>query len=304
MSAALVAAGVRARVLLQHRLSRHELEQVARCGSLDAALELLDGWERFPEPPDGDLEAAQRWVAALTLLDIRVLAGWAPRSMWAPLRSLAAWFELVNVEDRLAYFLGGELRPAFQLGALGSAWPRGASTLDISDLRQVLRASAWGDPGSDRPTDIARHLHLTWVRTMLRDAPELSGWALGAVAVAIARGLAGDDRLTDQRPRVPGLGSQWLLADTLEELHRLLPPRAAWPLAEVDESGLWRAEAGWLRRIGHDAEVLARSPIGDRTAVLGAAAARMADMWRVDAALAAAALGGNSHAAEAFDALT
>ena len=49
-------------------------------------------------------------LAETVLWHLRVLAGWLPPAAVGRLRALAAWFELVNIEQRVDYLAGGELR--------------------------------------------------------------------------------------------------------------------------------------------------------------------------------------------------
>ena len=125
MSIGWVGASTRARLLLRRRIGAERAAQLARSLSLPEALLGLTGTAYGRELDPGlELEDAQREVAAATLLHFRLLAGWLPPGSAEFLRSLVGWYELVNVEDRLAYLHGAELRQPFDLGGLASVWPR------------------------------------------------------------------------------------------------------------------------------------------------------------------------------------
>lgn len=121
MSAGWVAGSVRARALAQRRVGRAGARRIAASGSLDSALRELTGTGYGGNAHPGlEVAEAQHGVAATVLWNLRVLAGWLPRDGVAMLRTLAAWFELANVDEMLAV-RGG---PAFDPGALATAWPR------------------------------------------------------------------------------------------------------------------------------------------------------------------------------------
>ena len=98
-----VAGSVRARHLLARRLGRSDAWALAQAPSLDDALERLAGSAYGHRCRPGlDLADAQRAVAGTALWHVRVLAGWTPPRGLEPVRALAAWFEIANVDDRLA----------------------------------------------------------------------------------------------------------------------------------------------------------------------------------------------------------
>lgn len=303
MSAGWIAGSVRARLLLERRLGAEEARAVASCGSLKAALARLSGTAYARAAAGGGLEGAQRAVAAVTLLELRILAGWLPRSAAEVVRTLGAWYELANVEDRLVYLLGGRLHRPFELGALAVVWPRAARAQTPAELRDVLRNSVWGDPGGDRPEELQLFLRLAWARRVLAAAPEAEQWALAAAALLLTRQvLLGG--AAPAGPSTPALGTGWRTASSLDDVRAALPARVAWPLAGLDSvDELWRAEAGWWRVVEREAEPLARGPREGRGVVVGTAALLGLDAVRVAAALGAAARGGGGAGREAFDAL-
>ena len=104
-----VAGSVRARHMLARRIGRDQARELVGAASLEDALARLSGsaYGRYLRA-GMDLASAQRALAETTLWHIRVLAGWASPQGLEAIRSLAAWFELVNIEDRLAFLGGGE----------------------------------------------------------------------------------------------------------------------------------------------------------------------------------------------------
>jgi hypothetical protein len=300
-----VAGSTRARLLLGRRTDSGTARSVAAAGSLEDGLARLAGTAYAEAAASAaTLETAQRAVASVLLLQFRLLLGWLPRSGAELMRSLGAWFELVNVEDRLAYLHGGGLRPAYELGALASAWPRAAGAESPAELRDALRTSAWADPGGDDVAAIHLGLRLAWARRVQAHVPDARAWVAGALALIAVRGLASGSRaLRDARsPALRDLGEEWRYAETLEELARALPARAKWVLTDAANAAQpWRAETAWWSRVGQDAERLAYGARGGRAVVVGAAALLALDAVRTAAALAAAAGGGV--ATEVVDAL-
>jgi hypothetical protein len=290
VSAGWVAGSVRGRLLLGRRLGQDGARSLASAPSLEAALSQLAGtaYARAATPGAG-LEEAERAVAASTLFALRVLAGWLPRGAIEVVRSLAAWFELANIEDRLAYLLGGDLLPPYELGALTAAWPRVALAQTPAELRLALGSSVWGDPGREDVGQIHLALRLAWARRVVAVAPEAGPWAAAAVALLRARAAAAG--LLVGPVRLPG-------RDPLPPLERRLvsAPRAA---AEQ----LWRAELDWWRSVAADAEWLARGAREGRGVIVGTVALLGLDAVRVRAALGVAARGGTPAAREALDAL-
>lgn len=306
MSAGWVAGSTRARLLLDRRIGAGEARSVARARDLEDALARLAGTAYAGAAAASPaLEDAQRAVASVLLLELRLLLGWLPRGCSELVRSLGAWFELVNVEDRLAYLRGSPLLPAFELGALASAWPRAAGAASPAELREALRTSVWADPGGDDEATMLLGLRLAWARRIQAQVPEARAWVGGALALTAARGLAvGSRALREARSTaLRDLGDDWRDAETLGELRRSLPPRAGWVLAGAgDTLQPWELEAAWWQRVGSDAEVLARAAREGRAVVVGAVALLALDATRVAAALAAAAAA-SEPAREVVDAL-
>lgn len=306
MGAGWVAGSVRARGLLQHRVGAETVRLVARSDSLESAAGILAAAGVLPPLAQAPgLEGAQRAMAANLALQVRLLAAWLPRDGAGALRALASWFELANIEDRLAYLGGAELRMPFELGVLSTVWADAAATQSADELRRLLAGSSWGDPGGTGSEDVHLALRLAWARRVSVQVPAARRWAAGAVALLLAGELFVAGRhADDDLVRRVRLGRGWAGAATVAELRAALPPTAAWALAGVEqEAGLWQAELGWWRRVAADAEAMTRGRLEGSGVVVGAVALLAFDTMLLGTALAAAATGGGTQALEVVDAL-
>jgi hypothetical protein len=298
-----VAGSTRARLLLENRVGRETTHRMARATGLGAAAEMLAGGRLAGAATERTLEAAQRAVADQLVLELRLLAGWLPAGAGGLIRTLAGWFEIVNIEDRLAYLLGADLRTPLHLGALASAWPGAEASETPGDLRAALRSSAWGDPGEDTPEAIHLGMRVAWARRVIRAAPEARAWAGAALALLLARErfLANTRWDALRLGTLPELGGGWVQAATLADFTSALPARVAFPLAGIDQpEDLWRGELRWWRWVEADAEALVRRSREGRAVVVGAVALLAADAVRAAAALASATTA-NAAAVGAFD---
>ena len=124
-----------------------------------------------------DLGSAQRAIAETALWHVRVLAGWMPPRGIELVRILAAWFELANAEDRLAYLAGGPLSTPFALGGLATAGASVHSALSVAELREALKESPWGDPGRVSTRYAARSRRTPAGRSPGSPSPMRSGLA-------------------------------------------------------------------------------------------------------------------------------
>ncbi len=304
MRVAWVGGAVRSRALLERRLGLNGALELAECQNLEGAVALLapTAYGRFVKPKL-DLEEAQRAVLATTLWHLRILAGWLPPAGSESIRALAAWFELANIEDRLAYLDGGSAPRPFELGSLSAAWSRAQHARTPSELRAVLATSVWGDPGGQSAPLVHAALRVAWARRTLIHAPEAARWVSGAAALAVAKefymGVVRSPEL--ELPRIPGLGSRWHGTNTLAAFVEALPEEAAWALDGVTAPGdLWRAELNWWSVVEQEALQMIRVDRADRGAVVGAAALLAVDAWRTVRALEIAARGGDPVLIEEF----
>ena len=85
-----------------------------------------------------DLVDAERGVRATALWHLRVLAGWLPPGGSDVVRMLAGGHEIANVEAHVAELAGAPHIVPFDLGALGTAWPRVQAARSISEVRAAL----------------------------------------------------------------------------------------------------------------------------------------------------------------------
>ncbi len=306
MSTAWVAAAVRARALAHRRVGAAGARALAGSDSLsDAIARLADTPYGHDVRAVDDLAQAQHGTAAALLWHLRVLGGWLPRSGTPALRALAAGFEVANTDEHLQMLRGDPAEPPFRLGSFATAWPRLVRTTSTREVRDVLTASAWGDPGGEGVRTIRLAMRLSWAVRVAFAVPQARDWAVGAATLLAARErLVAARRVPEDVVRLgePILGSQWADARSLHDLTAGLSPDASWALAEVTApDDLWRAEAAWWLRVEQDGFALLRRSGFGSDPVVGALAVLAADTWRVRAALEAAAAG--PRAREPFDAL-
>lgn len=306
MTTAWVAGSVRARAMTRRRLGRVTVRDLARSPSLEAALAAL---VRSPYGHDvrtgQTLAEAQRAVVGTVVWNLRVLAGWAPPDGVTMLRVLLGALEAANVEDHLRRLDGAQVPTPFRLGGLNTAWTRLAATTSSAEVRRVLRASAWGDPGGETPREIGLAMRLSLADRVIASAPAAAEWAAGAAALLIAREVVLERRDLPPRARMWAarvVGPAAVSVRTLPELVMALPSGARWALVDTAQpTDLWQAEARWWTRVEHDGFALLRRVTAGPEVVVGTAALLAADAWRVRAALELAARPGTS--AEVFDAL-
>jgi hypothetical protein len=301
-----VAGSVRARLLLGRRAGTDRARTLAQSPTLEQALEeLTDTAYARSIARSPELEVVQHAVAASVAFSCRVVAAWLPREAAVGIRAMGSWFELANLEDRIAYLTDGELRPSFELGMLSSVWHEAAGAGSLDELRRLLGRSSWGDPGSDDPQEMQLWLRLSWARRVARQAPAAGTWAAGALAILAATQMFVAGRFFDPATaRRLGLGEAWRSATSIPDLRDRLSAHAAWALAGVDEpSGLWRSELAWWRRVEGDADRMIRRRLDDPGVVIGAVALLALDAMRVNAALAVAARSGSPSALEVLDGL-
>jgi hypothetical protein len=265
-------AGVtRAPLLLSRAIGPEHARRIAGCRSLDEALGALAGSAYGQRVPAGvDLETAQHGVAETLLWHLRIMAGWLPAAGAGLVRALAAWFELANIDARLAALAGDGREPAaFVLGGLATAWSGVEQAHSIEEVVEAVSASAWGKVDGGGSAGLAIGLRVAWARRVESAVPEAGRWVMGAGALLVARELlvAGSRAHTAQLRRLPGIGDRALEVASLRELQAALPEQAAWALAGVEApSELWRAELGWWDQVERDAPVLLRTLAARRSA--------------------------------------
>ena len=239
------------------------------------------------------VRGAQHAIWSTALWDTRVLAGWLPVAGVEVARTLAAFFEIENFEDVLAPS-DTDREPPFELGALGSAAMRAHTATSAPELREQLRHSTWRDPGTSDPAGILFNVRVEWARR-LSDIEPAAEWALGLAALIAARFVAEHEQPVDPAlvRRIPRLGRRVLEAATLPAVVAALPASARWAVEGIERADeLWRAEAGWWRRLDRDGERLLHSTKPGLGVATGAIALRMSDAWRASAALDIADRGG------------
>ncbi len=313
MSAGWVAGGVRARVLASRRIGAAQSRRVATCGSLADAVAMLDAtayriapglWRTGSRDPRQQLGAAQYAIAGRVLWDLRVLAGWLPQGGASIMRALAGWFEIANVAERLREMDGGEPGQYFELGALATAWPRLRRAPTSADMRAILAASAWNDPGGDTAEAVQAGMRARWAQRVAQLGEPARTWAGAALALLVAAEPSGGDQLgnavlTSVASSLLGPAAG---APTAAELAATLPGRLAWVLDPGTSAGdLWRCEAGWWARVEREGHALLAGAGFDYKPVVGAAVVLAADARRLCSALEIAARGGSG--IEVFDAV-
>lgn len=305
MRAGWTAGVTRARLLLSRAVGAEQARVVAGCRSLGQGVDMLTGSAYGERVQVGcDLAAAERGVAETLLWHLRILAGWLPAPGAALVRTLAGWFELANVDARLAALVSDGREPTpFVLGGLATAWPKIEQARSVEDVADAVAGSAWGDPGGRSPAELTLGLRVAWARRVYEAAPEAADWVAGAGALLVARELvlSGSRARAAQLQRLPGIAENALGASSLRELQTALSAHGAWSLAgSSDPAELWRAELRWWLAVEREAPVLLRS-WGDEAVVLAAVALLAVDAQRTARALRAAAQGGSPALVELVD---
>ncbi|MEU6379868.1 hypothetical protein [Streptomyces sp. NPDC046909] len=304
MGAGWVAGVTRARSMAVGRLGPDGARALADAATLSDALRALAGtpYGRALDAEAGTAEAG-RAVFGVLLWQLRVLAGWQPRLGVAAVRQLAAGFEIANTRDHL-YVLSGEPRPApYRLGALSTAWPRLAGARSPGEVRAVLTASGWGDPGGESAATVVTGMRLSADARLVTDLPPAARWAAGDAALLVAResfllGRRLTGRAAGYAERI--LGRSAVRASSYVDFRAHLPSVARWALEGAERpADLWRAEARWWLAVERDGLRMLHRARFDVSPVVGATAVLTVDAWRVRAALVAAAHEGRAR--EDFD---
>ena len=300
MSAAWVAATVRAKSLLDRRVGPVVAARLAARPNLPSALdELADTAYRSFLTQTPDPLGAERAVNEAVVWNLRVLGGWMPGSGVAMLRVLVADLEIRDIADRLRAISGHEVPAPYGLGALATCRYAAVESTSISAMRAALAASAWGDPGTADPSCLIEYLRLSAASRLAAVHPDSESWGAAAAALAIARQrfLLGHAPRPAAVARVrPLLGVRALDAPDWDAFTSALPQSTAgWILSGLtDPQQLWMGEQRWWTRVESDAATLARPARFDLGPALGCAALLLADAHRVRAALSAAYRGGRT----------
>lgn len=178
MRAGWVAGGVRAELLLRHRVGSEHAATIAVRPTLADALRSLASTIYGERVHESDtLAQAERALAATVLWHLRILAGWLPAEAGEPMRALAGRFEIVNIRERVAAITRDfAAPPPFELGGLSTAWRAVDQARDLPDIRRAIARSAWGDPGYDEPQGLLRGLSDRWQQRLLAALPETAPW--------------------------------------------------------------------------------------------------------------------------------
>jgi hypothetical protein len=314
MSMSWVAGAVRAKALARRRLGAEGARALAARSTFGEAVEVLahTPYGHDVRPGQG-LGEAQHAVGASLLWNMRVLSGWLPRGGAEVMRPLAAGFEMANVDEHVSSVAAGKRsEPPYTLGSLGTAWSRLSSTTTLENVAEVLDASPWRVRDARSRREIHLGLRLAWAESVVTAVPEAAGWARAGAALLLVREVALEgrrlpDALAERASALLGPAFVAEISGLPADLARsagLLPTGDMWVLEAIHKPReLWRAEAGWWRRVERDGFGLLRASGHDRRPIVGAVAVLAADAWRVSAALESAARGGSASALEAFDAL-
>jgi hypothetical protein len=274
--------------MARRRFGLASARALVTAGSPARTAELLASSPYGERTRSDDPAAIAHGLAATVLWNLRVLAGWQPPRGVAALRLLAGWFEIANVDEHMQGLRGAPAEPPFSLGTLATAWPRLAGAGSREELRSVLAASPWGDPGGAGPREIQLGLRMRWAERVAAGVEPARSWSVAAATLLLARERGAGRPLPAGAATAAGhlLGRAAVAAGSLDDLRLAVPRAARWALDGVsDAGGLWKAEVRWWRRVGEDgARMLRGSRFGlDHT--VGAAAVLAADARLTRAAL-------------------
>ncbi|WP_433604140.1 hypothetical protein [Prescottella agglutinans] len=315
MSASWVAGTVRARALARRRMGAAAARSLTTSGSVADAVHALTRTPYGHEVrPHDSVATAQRAIGSTLLWHLRVLAGWLPRDGVDVVRLLSGGFEIADLDNSLARARGTPTDQPHWMGTLATAGRRLADASSAADLRTALEASAWGDPGGERPWEISCGTRLNWADQIVGRIPEAAAWARAQTALLLVRTVRVQEHalappLARRAGTIVGPAFVDAVASAnlpVDELARHLPADTRWVLdglGTLDDA--WRTEARWCHRVEADGFALLRGAGFGQGPVVGAIAVLAIDAWRVRAALSAAARRAvvGSAATEAFDAV-
>ena len=230
---------VKAKLLLERRMGVDGVAELAQADSLaDAHLRLAG--TAYADAVHWRPRGMRSGSSRPTTLRLRILAAWIPPGEAAGWL-LAAWFELSNLEDRLAY--GSRCRwPSMGSGHSSPVWNAHGRGRSREELVLLLgRSKAQGEPPVSDPRRLPLVLRLSWAARVRADVPEARRWAIAATGILLAEevlvgrhavGLLG----TARRRRTAGCGPRACLAA------RDSAGAFRFPLAEDrGRADLWRA---------------------------------------------------------------
>lgn len=287
------AGAIRARALLTRRAGPAASTRVGNAASLPACLTELAktryGHDLRTAAAGGGFRDAHRAVDKTLLGSLRLLASWQPPDGADTIRVLAAGYELANITSHLSHLQDGRPVDYYHLDALATAWPQAANTRSTADLRAVLAATFWGDPGPGPASAVALNLRLAWYANIVATVPPANRWATGRAALTVARHLFQHHNSLDETAahRVRTLlGRQILGARSIPDFRTHLKPAAKWALAGADHPCQLSGAVGtwWIdvERSGYS--MVHHSRFGPDIAI-GVAALLGADAWRVHTAI-------------------
>lgn len=311
MSTSWVAGVVRAKALADRRLGAGGARALATTPGLDQAVQALHATPYGHDVRPGmSLAEAQHAIGASLLWNMRVLAGWLPRTGADVVRLLAAGFEVANLDEHLSRLQGEPTDTSYSLGTLETAWSRLSATTTLAGVEDVLGTSTWRLRDVRTRREFQVGLRLAWADAVVGGVPAAAAWAKSGAALLVLREVALEGRrlsppLARRASYVLGAAFVDIAAAGQREVPVLqahLPGDTRWTLDGLDRvEDLWVAEANWWQRVEHDAFGLLRGSSYDQRPVVGALAVLAVDAWRTRAALEAAARGGAATALEAFD---
>jgi hypothetical protein len=288
---------VRARLLARRRLGAQGARRVALAGPREAVAMLAES--PYGRNVDGSMDRTDALHAAAetTLWHLRILAGWLGPRGTDIVRVVAGWFEIMNTERKLDLLLDRPTAAPWDLGALEVAWKRTSRAGSPVEIRRILTASPWGDPGGTSPAELGVGMRLAWARRMVESVPPAGDWATAGAAIVLAResllfGRSLNASAEANAARV--LGHRWIGASCTSpaQLAELLPQPARTLLAEIESADqLWQVEGTWRRRVESDALGLLRRSGRGPEVVAAAAVLLIIDLWRVQGALEATVWG-------------
>ena len=167
-------------------------------------------------------------VAETLLWHLRILAGLAAGAGAGLMRALAAWFELANIDARLAALAGdGARASAVRARGAGHRLEQDRARRALSRRwRRSLAGSAWGDPGGQLAggagARVARGMGAPGAGGGARTPP--TGWqAPGRCWWRVSCSSPADREHAAQLRRLPGIGREALGAGSLDELRARCP---------------------------------------------------------------------------------